>query len=42
MIRNKKYITFTDGKPNGKPLGRPHYHAIVYGLDDLNDNHRKY
>ena len=38
--KEQKYITFTDGKPNGKPLGRPHYHAIVYGLDDMNDNHR--
>lgn len=24
-----------------KPHGRPHYHAIVYGLDDLNDTHRE-
>ena len=23
-----------------KPHGRPHYHAIVFGLDDLNDTHR--
>lgn len=26
---------------NGVPLGRPHYHAIVYGLDDINDVHRQ-
>lgn len=39
--KEKKYITFTDGVPNGKLLGRPHYHAIVYGLDDINDKHRE-
>lgn len=39
--KEKKYITFTNGKPNGQLLGRPHYHAIVYGLDDLNDKHRQ-
>lgn len=37
----QKYITFIDGVPQGKPLGRPHYHAIVYGLDDINDTHRQ-
>lgn len=24
-----------------KPHGRPHYHAIVYGLDNFNDEHRE-
>ena len=24
-----------------KPHGRPHYHAIVYGLDNFNDDHRE-
>lgn len=24
-----------------KPHGRPHYHAIVFGLDNYNDEHRK-
>lgn len=34
--KEKKYIG-----NNGVPLGRPHYHAIVFGLDDLNDTHRQ-
>lgn len=34
--KEKKYIG-----SNGVALGRPHYHAIVYGLDDVNPLHRE-
>lgn len=37
----KKYLPFVHGQPSGVALGRPHYHAIVYGLDDMNDEHRQ-
>lgn len=32
-------VYFTKDSP--VPLGRPHYHAVVFGLDDLNDKHRE-
>lgn len=39
--KEKKYLPFVHGQPSGIPLGRPHYHSIVYGLDDMNDEHRE-
>lgn len=35
----KEKIYFSPGSK--KPHGRPHYHAIVFGLDNYNDEHRE-